>query len=121
MRSNILDDRDWRKLVRTVEQGKCILLLGADIASDTSQQEPMPLTMVLAQRLASDMNKQPPGCDPNDLAHIAQVYLTQRDRDRRDLEASTQILGACTIPPETSGSGCRIVTTRRMHGPLSTI
>ena len=74
MRSNILDDRDWRKLVRTVEQGKCILLLGPDIASDTSQQEPMPSTTVLAQRLASDMTNLPPECDPNDLAHIPQVY-----------------------------------------------
>jgi hypothetical protein len=84
--SNILEDRDWRKLVRILEQGKCILLLGPDIASDTSQREPSPLTTVLAQRLASEMDNLPPGCDPNDLAHIAQVYLTQRNRDRCDLE-----------------------------------
>ncbi|MGH8584008.1 MAG: toll/interleukin-1 receptor domain-containing protein [Gammaproteobacteria bacterium] len=44
------------------------------------------MTTVLARRLASDMGNLPPGCDPNDLAHIAQVYLTQHNRDRSDLE-----------------------------------
>ncbi len=83
---NELTDRDWLRLVRTIERGSCVLLLGADVATDPSGQHTESLSVLLAHELAADLPAAMPVANPDDLAHVAELYVSQRDRDRTDLE-----------------------------------
>ena len=82
--------RDWRRLIRTIQRGNCVLLLGPDVASDPIGQHPEPLSVLLACKLADELPAGTPlGCR-DDLAHVAQLYVAQRDPDRTDLEMAVE-------------------------------
>jgi hypothetical protein len=82
-----LDDRDWRKLIRTIENGKCILLLGPGVATDPNDPERRPLTTVLAEQLAGELERKMGvrAVEPGNLAHVAQLYP-----DRQDVELAVE-------------------------------
>jgi hypothetical protein len=67
-----LNEQDWRILIATIHEKRCVLLLGPGVA--VAPDDPgVPLTTRLAHRLADQL---PPGeatnCD--NLAHVAQLY-----------------------------------------------
>jgi hypothetical protein len=87
-----LDEQDWRRVIESLNRGKCILLCGNDLCGPDRISGPAPsdgpsLTSVLARKLAKslsgDMDMQP-GSE-EDLAHVAQLRYN-KDGDRSDLE-----------------------------------
>jgi hypothetical protein len=76
-----LNDLDWRTLMRSIQLGKCILLLGPDAATDAADPAGLPLGQRLAQTLAGRLA---PGAvaDPTDLTAVAQAFVNTEGRGR---------------------------------------
>ena len=85
---NEIQDRDWNRLLETIRRGRCILVLGSDASVNPDDARQTPLTILLAEMLAESLPSEaraPAGSD-KDLALVAQLFLSCRDRDRYDLE-----------------------------------
>jgi hypothetical protein len=83
---------DWPILVKSIQQRKCVLLLGPGVVIDPDHPEADPLPVQLAQRLASKLPKARKGDSPfvsGDLAHVAQRYEREVGR-RRGLETAVE-------------------------------
>ncbi len=79
-----LNDKDWERLLLTIQRGNCILVLGPGAAIDPDDPEGRPLATRLAYSLAEKL----PNAEVvnrNDLAHVAEGFL-QHIRGRTDLE-----------------------------------
>ncbi len=87
---NSLKEQDWRRLLRNIVRGKCILLLGPDITEDTADSAQPCFNVRLANRLADVVASKIAVCDRDDLAHVAQLYLTHRMGDRTELELEVE-------------------------------
>lgn len=85
-----LKEKDWQRLIRTIERGQCVLMLGADIASDADNANQPPLTTLFARTLAEQLNGKTNVCDPDDLPQVAQTYIANRIGDRNDLEMDAE-------------------------------
>lgn len=85
-----LSEKDWQKLLRTIERGTCVLMLGADIPSDLTNTIAPPATTLLARQLALQIGNTNKYYDPDDLPQVAQTYLNQRIGDRDDLEMAVE-------------------------------
>lgn len=83
-----LSDRDWRRLIESINRGNCVLLCGPDAAGDPGGSDGGPLASVLARKLAKSL---PPNSPPisDDLAHVAQLRYNE-DGDRSDLEVEVE-------------------------------
>ena len=90
MTTNDLNDKDWQKLVKNIGRGKCILMLGSDIPSDTDNSTQPPLITLLARQLAELIAGKAKIFDPDDLPHVAYNYLTNRIGKRIDLEMEAE-------------------------------
>ncbi|NOS89419.1 MAG: toll/interleukin-1 receptor domain-containing protein [Methylococcaceae bacterium] len=93
MTTHNLQELDWQKLLKNIERGKCVLMLGPDIPAQSGDQPEASLTTLLAQHLAAKVREKKPDaklCDDRDLPHVAQNYLAYRVGDRIDLECSTE-------------------------------
>ncbi len=84
-----LNEKDWQRLVRTIERGQCVLMLGADIASYMDNTKP-PLTTLFARTLAEQLDGKATVCDSDDLPQVAQTYIANRIGDRNDLEIEVE-------------------------------
>ena len=84
----VLQDRDWRRLVETIRRGSCVLVLGSDIACDPDQSASLPLSSLFAEQLALKLEHSV--CDPHDLPLVASAYLYGSKSDRLDLEIEAQ-------------------------------
>ncbi len=87
---NLLNDKDWQKLLRNIERGKCILMLGSDIPLDINNTTQPPLTKLFAQYLTEQIADRAKICDPEDLPHVAQNFIAYRVGDRDDLEIEAE-------------------------------
>jgi TIR domain/SIR2-like domain len=81
-----LGERDWRRLAQTVQRGQCILLLGPAAAVDPEDAERIPLTTLFSRSLAEKIDDNRGISNRDDLAHVAQVFLSRPTLDRIDLE-----------------------------------
>jgi hypothetical protein len=90
MTTNDLNDKDWQKLVKNLERGKCILMLGSDIPSDADNYTQPPLTTLLAHQLAELIKGRAKIFDSDDLPNVAYTYLTNRIGKRIDLEMAAE-------------------------------
>lgn len=75
-----LKDSDWRSLIRIIQKGNCILVLGPDALVDPEDPRGAPLHIKLARNLAEKLDDDQQLCRQDDLAHIAQVYQSRHDR-----------------------------------------
>jgi len=75
-----MDDRDWGVLLRALKQGNCVLLLGADVADAGGDS----MHARLGKELALELARLP--SDPSNLAHVAQQYVAENDRDYLESE-----------------------------------
>ena len=82
----LLSQHDWRRLARTVQSGNCVLVLGPGVAVEPGKEPRTPLTALLARSISDELEESDISAAPDTLAHVAQVYLHQPDRDRVDLE-----------------------------------
>jgi hypothetical protein len=80
-----LNERDWDRLIETIERKRCILLLGPGVAVAPGDSQHIPLTTRLARSLAEQLPAADV-CDPDNLAHVAQLYCQHLDFSRLDLE-----------------------------------
>ncbi len=85
MEKNLLNDKDWQKLLKIFEQGQCVLMLGSDIPSGSDNSQP-PLTTLFARYLAAQIDSDTKIFDPDDMTYVVQHYLAKRIGDRLDLE-----------------------------------
>ena len=76
-----LKEREWRRLIEAIQQGKCILLASVDPARPANGS----LTNALARELVDELKNDPLIVNPDDLYHVAQIYH-QHTRARSDLE-----------------------------------
>ena len=85
---NDIEERYWNRLLETIRRGKCILVLGSDVSVRPDATSQTPLTALLAETLAESLPAEVPVPDGNkkDLALVAQLCLSCRNRDRYDLE-----------------------------------
>lgn len=89
MELNLFNDREWQKLVRIIERGKCVLMLGADIPSGEDNNLPS-LNTLFARKLAKDTAGKAKICNEDDLPHVSQTYLNNKIGDRDDLEMAAE-------------------------------
>ena len=90
LENNNLENWDWRKLLRNIRRGKCVLLLGPEAASVPAVGQPASLSALLALRLAAELKGAQPRHDPADLAQVAQRYIVQPGKERTDLEMAVE-------------------------------
>jgi TIR domain/SIR2-like domain len=84
-----LEDQDWWTLLRAIQDGQCVLLLGSGVAIDPADPAGDLLAVRLAQRLTLKLRQVGKGdqvIDPADLAHVAQTYEREMPLKRDDLE-----------------------------------
>jgi len=88
-----LEETDWRVLLKSIRQGKCILLLGPGVAANPADPEGDPLPVQLAQQLAGELRNAGKGDQllaGGDLAHVAQTYGRAMPKRRPGLEIATE-------------------------------
>jgi hypothetical protein len=90
MTTNDLNDKDWQKLIRNIERGKCVLMLGSDIPLATGDSDEPSLTTLLSRQLAERIAGKAKIFDPDDLPYVAYHYLENRVGDRDDLEMEAE-------------------------------
>jgi hypothetical protein len=86
---SVLEEQDWRLLVRSIRERRCILLLGPGAALDPSDMRGDPLPVRLARTLAEELHQAGKGAEivtTSDLAHIAHIYAQAMPRKRPGLE-----------------------------------
>lgn len=78
----------WRKLVESIKRGNCILLLGPQVSFDPEDSDHLPLTTLLARRLASHevLAETKDLVNRDDLAHVAQLFKQRSDRYGLEIE-----------------------------------
>jgi hypothetical protein len=90
---SLLEEADWRVLLKSIRQGKCIPLLGPDIAVDPTNFRGEPLSVQLAQKLANELRSAGKGgglLATNDLAAVAQTYEREMRKRRAGLELAVE-------------------------------
>jgi hypothetical protein len=80
-----LQNNDWHRLIRMIQDGTCVLFLGPGIEFDAQDINSTPLTVKLAHVLANRLDKEALA-NQDDLAHVAQIYEHHKDNDRFALE-----------------------------------
>jgi hypothetical protein len=75
-----LRDSDWRRLIRMIQDGTCVLFLGPGIETDSQNARDTPLTVTLARTLATRLTHPEDLGSRDDLAHVAQLFQHQNDR-----------------------------------------
>ena len=88
-----LEETDWRVLLKSIQQGKCVLLLGPGVAVDPADPQGDPLPVQLAQRLAGELRNAGKGDQllaVGDLAHVAQTYKRAMRQHRAGLELAME-------------------------------
>jgi len=88
-----LEETDWRVLLKSIRQRKCILLLGPGVAVDPANPQGDPLPIQLAQRLADELRNAGKGdrlLAAGDLAHVAQTYEREMRKRRAGLELAIE-------------------------------
>jgi hypothetical protein len=88
-----LAENDWRILLKSIRQRKCVLLLGPGAAVDPADQERGPLSIQLANLLAKELRDARRGHDllaTNDLAYVAQTYKHEMPKRRAGLEIAVE-------------------------------
>jgi len=78
-------DSSWRKLIRTIQNDTCVLLLGPDIVYDPHDSNHTPLSAKLIRTLADELDDREIASSIDKLAHVAQLFQIKK-RDRMDLE-----------------------------------
>ena len=66
-----MKDSDWKSLINNIKVGNCILVLGPDIATDIVDGKPKPLTEILSNAFAKEIEKK----RPDDFKHINSDHL----------------------------------------------
>ena len=90
---SMLEDQDWRLLVRSIREGQCILVLGPGAAVDPSNPSGDPLPVRLAHTLAEELHQAGKGAElviTSDLSHVAQIYAHVMPRKRPGLELAVE-------------------------------
>lgn len=88
-----LEESDWRILLKSIQQGRCVLLLGPNIAIAPGDQDSDPLSIRLARQLAAELRSSSKGdalLSTDDLAHVAQTYKREMRQHRAGLELATE-------------------------------
>jgi hypothetical protein len=88
-----LEETDWRILLKSIRQGKCILLLGPCVTVDPVNPQGDPLPVQLAQHLAGELRNASKGDQllaVGDLAHVAQTYAREMRKRRAGLELAVE-------------------------------
>jgi hypothetical protein len=88
-----LEETDWRVLLKSIRQKKCILLLGPGVAVDPVNVLGDCLPIQFAQRLAAELRSAGKGgglLATGDLAHVAQTYRREMRQRRAGLELATE-------------------------------
>ena len=82
----------WRKLIESIRRENCILVLGPQVSFDPNDPDCLPLTVLLARRLAGHeaLNAANNLTNRNDLAHVAQLLKQQPQIDHIDLEVEAK-------------------------------
>jgi len=86
---SLLEERDWRLLLRSIRKRQCILLLGPGATIDPSEPQGDPLPVCLALKLAEELRQAGKGTEivtSSDLAHVAQIYAQAMPKKRPGLE-----------------------------------
>lgn len=86
----LLSEHDWRRLARTVQSKKCVLILGPGVAVDAGDASRTPLSVLLARSLAERVESTDLIVSPDDLAHVAQIFVHEPGQDRYDLEVTVE-------------------------------
>src|SRR5215831_8195800 len=90
---SVLEEQDWRLLLRSIQKGQCILLVGPSAALDPREPQGDPLSVRLALTLAEALRRAGKGAEivtSADLAHIAQLYAQAMPRRRPGLELAVE-------------------------------
>ena len=80
-----MDKKYWKRLIHTISQNNCILMLGPDVSTEIFENKDVPCTEILAQELAetiqSENNSWNIPLNPDNLFQISQYYLMIEDRE----------------------------------------
>ena len=90
-----MKERDWRTLIHTIQNKNCILVLGPDVAQQLNEDTSTPLTEVLSNELASEVERERKVLNRNNLAHTAQLYAEMTSENDLRLDTAS-FFQACT-------------------------
>jgi hypothetical protein len=88
-----LEESDWRVLLKSIRQRKCILLLGPGVTVDPTNPQTDSLPVQLAQGLAAELRnagKRDEILGFGDLTHVAQTYAREMRKRRAGLELAVE-------------------------------
>lgn len=86
---NNIDEREWRRLIRTIQRDNCIVVLGPHSSTETVNQNDVPLRQILSEKLSGLLADTSEIIDKTDLAHVAQEYY-RGDEGRTTLEIEVE-------------------------------
>ena len=86
-----LEDRDWYRLLTSIERGNCILMLGPGSSLDNSQSPPLTVSQCLAMKLSKQLKDPISENDASDFAHVARQFARQEE-SHTDLEYEVEKL-----------------------------
>ncbi len=86
-----LEDRDWHRLLTSIERGNCILMLGPGSSLDSSQTPPMTVSQSLAMELSKQLDNSVSETDNSDFSHVAELFVRQTE-SHTDLEYEVERL-----------------------------
>ena len=84
-----LTDFDWQRLMDTIKNGQCVLVVGPDAALNPNNKSGESLSTSLAKILENELRKANVRVEnPGNLTHVAQIFCDQPnvDMDRQILE-----------------------------------
>jgi hypothetical protein len=90
---SLLEEWDWRLLLRSIREGQCILLVGPGAAIDPGDPHGVPLPARLALKLTEELRRAGKGGEivtASDLAHVAQIYAQAMPKKRPGLELAVE-------------------------------
>ena len=77
-------DEDWESLIYSIQRGRCILMLGPLVATETVGGGERPLVELLSEELAEKLDGMGPGIDRTNLLQIAEQYRIARRASNLD-------------------------------------
>ncbi len=80
-----LNDRDWYRLLTSIDRGNCILMLGPGSSLDNSQSPPLTVSQCLAMELSKQLDDRVSDTDSSDFSHVAELFVRQTE-SHTDLE-----------------------------------
>ncbi|MEM7186278.1 MAG: toll/interleukin-1 receptor domain-containing protein [Bacteroidota bacterium] len=82
-----MKDQDWNILIDNIQKGKCILVLGPEMASMSNGEETKSILEHFSNHLIQQIDDDPESVNSEDLEEVVEHYLKEKTEDELDFVA----------------------------------